>query len=73
VAERQLEGGIVPQAAGVIAVLVAGGDHQHAKPQYVGHAVHDTFSRPWIDHAASQAVGDAEPLLDLAQRQHATV
>lgn len=29
--EGELEGGIVPQGAGIVAVLVAGCDHQQAK------------------------------------------
>ena len=63
----------MPQAVGVIAVLVAGRDHQHPKAQNVGHAVHDALCRARIDHAAGQAVGDAEAVLDLAQRQNAAI
>jgi hypothetical protein len=62
----------VPQAVGVVAVLVAGGDHQNAEAQDVGHAVYDTRG-PRIDHAVGQAIGDAQALLDLAERQHAAI
>jgi hypothetical protein len=63
----------VPQAIGVVAVLVAGGDHQHPKPQDVGHAVDDPLRRAWIDHAGGQPIRDTEASFDLAERQHATI
>jgi hypothetical protein len=63
----------VPQAVGVVAVLVAGGDHQHPEAQNVGDAVHDTPRRAGIGHAGGQAIGDAEAAFDLAQRQHAGI
>ena len=34
----QLEQWNVPQAVGIVAVLVAGGDHQQAEAQHVGEA-----------------------------------
>ena len=71
--ERELEDRVVPQAVGVVAVLVAGGDHQHAEAQDVGEAVPDPLRRARIVDAGGEAVGDAEPALDLAQRQQAAV
>jgi general stress protein YciG len=63
----------VPQAVGVVAVLVAGGNHQHPEAQDPGDAMHDTPRRARIGHAGGQAVGDAEAAFDLAQRQHAGI
>ena len=71
--QRQLEGRVVAQAVGVVAVLVAGRDHQHAEPQDVGNAVPDPLGQARIVDAGGQAFGNAEPLLDLAQDQHAGV
>ena len=70
-AEGELESRVVPQAVGVVAVLVAGGDHQHAEAHDVGDAMHDPPRRAGIGHAGGQPIGDAEPAFDLAQRQHA--
>ena len=61
------------QAVGVVAVLVAGRDHQHAEAQDVGHLVPDPPRQPGVVDAGGQALGDAEPPLDLAQGQHARV
>ena len=72
-AQRQFESGIVPQAGGVVAVLIAGGDHQHSEAHDVGDAVRDALRIAWVGDAGGQTVGDAEALLDLAQRQDAAV
>jgi len=72
-AQRQFEGRVVPQAGGIVAVLVSGGDHQHAEAHDVGDAVDDALRIAWICDAGGQAVGYAETLLDLAQDQDAAV
>jgi hypothetical protein len=71
--ERKLRDGIVPQGTGVVAVLVAGRDHQQAEADDVGGAVPDRLRRPSVLEAGGQAIGDAEAGLDLAQRQHAAI
>ena len=71
--EGEFEGRVVAQAVGVIGVLVAGGNHQHAKTQDVGHAVDDALWRARISDAGGQAVGDTQAGFDLAQRQHTAV
>ena len=69
----ELEQRVVAQAVGVIAVLVAGGDHQQAEAQHPGEAVADAFGRARIVDARSEAPRHAEALLDLTQRQQATI
>ncbi len=71
--QRELEDRIVPQAVGVVAVLVPGRDHQHAKAQDGGEAVPDPPRRARVLGAGREPVGNAEPALDLAQRQQAAV
>ena len=39
--QRHLEHRVGAQAVGVVAVLIAGRDHQHAKADHVGQAVSD--------------------------------
>jgi hypothetical protein len=63
----------VPQGTGVVAVLVAGRDHQQAEADDLGQAVPDRLRRRGSSRQAAQAVGDAEAALDLAQRQHAAI
>ena len=70
---RHLEDRIDAKAVGVVAVLVAPGDHQQAKTNDVGERVRDLLRRTRIDDAGGQAFGDAKTLLDLAQNQHAGV
>jgi hypothetical protein len=69
----QLEGRVAAEAFGVVGVPVASRDHQHAEAQDVGDLVPDPSRQTWIVDAGGQAVGDAEPSLDLAQRQDAGV
>ncbi len=71
--EGELEGGVVAQRCRVVAVLVAGRDHQQAEADDVGQAVSDLLRRPRVVEAGGQPVGDAEAALDLAQRQHAAI
>ncbi len=63
----------MPQSGGIIAVLVAGRDHQQAEADDVGEAVPDLLWRPRVIEAGGQAIGDAEAALDLFQRQHAAI
>ena len=63
----------MPQAAGIIAVLIAGGDHQQAEAQHVSEAMLDAVRRAGIVDAGGETTGDAEALLDLTQRQQAAV
>ena len=61
------------QAIGVVAVLVAGRNHQHAEPQDLGHAVPDPLGQARIVDAGGQTFGQAEPALNLAQGQQPAV
>ena len=71
--ERQLEDRIVPQAVGVVAVLVAGRDHQHAEAQDGGDAVPDSLRGARVVDAGGEAIGDAEPMLNPAQGEQAAI
>ena len=57
--ERQLEHRVAAQRVGVVAVLVAGGDHQHAKPDDLRQAMHDLLRHPRVLETGRQAVGQA--------------
>jgi hypothetical protein len=71
--ERHLEQGIAPKPCGVVAVLVAGRDHQQAKANDVGQGVGDLIGRPRILDAGGKPSGDTQALLDRAERQHPAV
>jgi hypothetical protein len=73
VAEGQLEHRVVPQAVGIVAVLVARREHQHAKAQDGGEAVPDPLRGAWVVDAGGEPVGNAEPVFDLAQGQQAAI
>ncbi len=68
-----LNTGSGPQAGGVVAVLVAGRDHQHAEADHVGQRVSDQRRIARVVQAPGQALRHAEPALDLAQHQHARI
>jgi hypothetical protein len=70
---RHLEQRIVAQARGVVAVLVAGGDHQQSKTNDVGKTVRDLIRRAPVHQAGGQPIGDPETSLRLPQRQNAAV
>ena len=63
----------MPQAVGIVAVLVAGGDHQQAEAQHFGEAVLDALRRSRIVDAGGEAPGHAEARLNLTQRQQAAI
>jgi hypothetical protein len=67
--ERQLEHRIGAQRVGVVAVLVAGGDHQQAKSDDLRQPMHDLLRHPRVLEAAGQAVGQSQSAFDLAQGQ----
>ena len=71
--ERQLEQRIGAQADSVVAVLVAGGDHQEAEADDVGDRMQGTARITRIVDAGGQPLGDVQPLLDLAQNQQTAV
>jgi hypothetical protein len=70
---RQLEQRIAPQAVGVVAVLVAGGDHQHAKADDLIEPVHDAPGRARVTDAGRETPGNPQPLLDLPQHQETPI
>ena len=67
--QRQLEHRVAAQRVGVVAVLVPGGDHQHAKPDDLGQVVHDLLRRPSVLQTRGQSVGQSQPPFDVAQYQ----
>ena len=71
--ERHLEYGIAAKTGGVVAVLVAGGDHQEAEADDVGERVRDLIRHARVFNTRSHAIGDAKPLLHLAQNKNAAV
>ena len=71
--ERHLEHRIAAQRIGVVAVLVAGADHQQSKTDDVRQAVRDLIGRARINHAGGEPIGDPKPLFDFAQRQNAAI
>ena len=70
---RQLEQRVSPQAVGVVAVLVTGGDHQHAEADDLIEPVHDALGRPRVTDARGKTPGDPQSLLDLPQHQQTPV
>jgi hypothetical protein len=63
----------VPQAVGIVAILIAGGNHQHAEAQHLSKAVLDALWHARIVDASGETRGHAEARLDLTQRQHAAI
>ena len=70
-ADRHLESRIGPQR--VVIVLVAGGDQERPEADHLGEPVLDPMGPPRILDAARQALGNAEPALDLGEHQNAAV
>jgi len=69
----ELEQRVVAEAVGIVAVLLAGGDHQQAKTQHLGEAMLDALRRARVADAGGEAPGHSEAFLDLTQRQQPTV
>ncbi len=70
---RNLERRVAAKTRGVVAVFVAGGNHQQPKTNDVGQAVGDLIGRARINHAGGEPIGDAKAPFDLAQRQNAAI
>ena len=71
--ERHLEHRIAPQAGGIVAILIAGGDHQQTKADDIGQTVSDQVRRTRILDAGRQTLGHLQTLLGLAQKQQAAI
>ena len=71
--ERHLEHRIGAQPIGVVAVLIARRDHQHAKANDLGHRMRDMVGSARVLDAGGHALGDAKSALDLAQSQNPAV
>src|SRR5271166_5702683 len=71
--ERHLEHRIASQTIGVVAVLVAGADHQEPKTNDIGQAVRDLIGIAGVYDAGGEPVGEAKALFDLAQSQNAAI
>jgi len=70
---RHLEHRITAQSRGVVAVLIAGADHEQAKANDVGERVGDEIGIARITDAAGEPLRDVHALLDLTQQQHAAI
>ena len=70
---RHLEQRIGAQARGVVAVLIAGRDHQQPEADDIGQAMNDLIRRSWVIDARGEPIGDTQTLLDLAQGQQAGI
>src|SRR3954447_12122991 len=71
--ERHLEQGIAAQVRRVVAVLVAGRDHQQAKANDVGEGVGDLIGRTWVLDAGGKTIRDTQALLNLTERQDSAI
>jgi hypothetical protein len=71
--ERHLEHRIAAQAGCVVAVFVAGGDHQQAKADDIGKIVNDLLRRAPILEAGGQSIGDTKVLFHLSHSEDAGV
>src|SRR2546430_10263332 len=58
---RHFEHRIGAKTVGVVAVLVAGGDHQEAEADDVGESVRDLIRRTLVLDTACETIGDAQP------------
>ncbi|EXL04978.1 hypothetical protein BG36_09635 [Aquamicrobium defluvii] len=68
-----LEDRIATQPLGVVAILVAGSDHLHAKTDHVRQAVDDMVRAARIVNAPRQTLGHTQTLFHFGQSQNATV
>ena len=64
---------VTAEGPGVVAVFVAGRDHQQPKTDDLSQAMRDLIRRTRVHHAGGQAIRNTNTLLDLAQHQNATV
>jgi len=67
--EGQLEHRIAAQRVGVVAILIASDNHQHAKADDLRQAMHNLFRHPRVLQAGREAVGNTQPAFDFAQGQ----
>ena len=72
-AAGQLERRIETQCIKVVAILIATGDGEHARPDHVGVAVGGARRVAFVGHAGGQQVGNPEPPLDHGKQQDAAV
>lgn len=69
----QLERRIEAQHVEVVAILVAAGDGEHARPDHVGVRMGRAGRSARVGQATGKARSKTEPFLDPAQQQHAAV
>lgn len=72
-AHRDLQRGIGAQCVDVVAIFVAGRDHQHPCPRHLGVAVADAGRVAQVPEWAGDGIGQTEPSFDLAQRDEPAV
>ena len=72
-AAGDLQRRIGAQCVDVVAVLVAGRDHEHARLHHLGVAVLDACGIAFVAQAGGDRLGQAEACRDLAQYDHAAV
>lgn len=67
--ERHLEQEIPPQICSVVAILIAGRNHQQATANDVSQSEGDLIGRSRIYDTGCETSGDTQAFLDLAERQ----
>jgi hypothetical protein len=70
---RQFECRIGPQGRGVIAILIAGSDHQHPEPDHLGKTMNHLALCSRILKATRQPIGNTKALFELPQHQNACI
>jgi hypothetical protein len=72
-AHRDLQRGIGAQGIDIVAVLVAGGDHQHPRRRHLGVAVAHAGRIAIVAEWAGNRLGQPQPRGDFAQHDQAAV
>jgi hypothetical protein len=72
-AESHLEGRVGAERIAVVSIRIAGRDQQHPEADHLGQRVMHPLRCPRVGEAPGEALGDAEPALDLGQQQHTRV
>ena len=71
--DGNLQRRIGAQCVDVVAILVAGRDHQHARLHHLGIAVLDASGIAFVAQTSGDRLGHAKACCDLAQHNHAAI
>ena len=72
-ADRDLQSRIRAQRIDVVAILVAGGNHQHPRPRHIGIAMTDPGRIAVIAEGGADRLGQTQARLDLTQDDETAV